>query len=222
MLSNAGLSKNFWPEALAYACYLVNRLPSSAIGGKTLLEVQSGKAAQDYDSLRIFGCPAYYHVKEDKLDSRAKKSVFIGFKKGVKDYKIWDPKDKKFVLNRDDTFDKASMMKPTISQQVEIEKTKGVSQQVESDVTSSSLERSVSLEITTTVTQGSGHVAEHDTDNDEDQGQAMGDVHESIVVGRTSRNSRMPTWLTTDMIVAYALPVVEEVISSTYRKLKSV
>ena len=39
MLSNAGLPKNFWAEALAYACYLVNRLPSSAIGGKTPLEV---------------------------------------------------------------------------------------------------------------------------------------------------------------------------------------
>jgi len=88
MLSNAGLSKNFWVEALAYACYLVNRLPSSAIGGKTPLKLWSEKAAQNYNSLRIFGCSAYYHVKEDKLDPRAKKRVFVGFKKGIKDYKI--------------------------------------------------------------------------------------------------------------------------------------
>ena len=54
--------------------------------------------------------------------------MFIGFKKGVKGYKIWDPKDKKFVLSRDVTFDEASMLKPTISQQVEIAKTKGISQ----------------------------------------------------------------------------------------------
>ena len=52
-------------------------------------------------------------------------------------------------------FDKASILKPTISQKVEIEKTKGISQQaeikktkgisqqVESDATSPSLERSV-------------------------------------------------------------------------------
>ena len=58
--------KNFWVEALAYACYLVNRLPLSAIGGKTPLEVWAGKATQVYDSLRVFGCPAYYHVKKDK------------------------------------------------------------------------------------------------------------------------------------------------------------
>jgi len=46
----------------------------------------------------------------------------------------------------------------------------------------------------------------------------MGDVHESITVGKIRRNSRNPSWLTTNMIVANALPVVEEVISSTYRK----
>ena len=59
MLSNAGLPKNFLAEALEYTCYLVNKLPSSAIGGKTPLKVWSRKAAQDYDSLRVFGCPVY-------------------------------------------------------------------------------------------------------------------------------------------------------------------
>jgi len=89
MLSNTGLSIYFWAEALAYACYLVNRLLSSAIGGKTPLEAWSGKVAQDYDLLRIFGCLAYYHVKKDKLDPRAKKGVFAGFKKSKKKgYKI--------------------------------------------------------------------------------------------------------------------------------------
>ncbi|KAE8719078.1 hypothetical protein F3Y22_tig00109978pilonHSYRG00092 [Hibiscus syriacus] len=32
MLSNARLGKEFWAEALVYACHLVNRLPSTAIG----------------------------------------------------------------------------------------------------------------------------------------------------------------------------------------------
>ena len=58
------------------------------------------------------------------------------------------------------------MLKSTISQQVEIEKTKRVSQQVESDATSPSLERSVSLESSISLemipmmTQGSDHLAE--------------------------------------------------------------
>ena len=66
---------------------------------------------------------------------------------------IWDPKDRKFVFSRDVTFDEALMLKSTISQQVEIEGTKEVSQQVKRDATSSSLERSASLEIIPKVTQ---------------------------------------------------------------------
>ena len=52
----------------------------------------------------------------------------------------------------------------------------------------------------------------------QDQEPVMGDVQKSFTVGRTRRNSRKPSWLTTDMIVSYALPVVEEAIPSTYRK----
>ena len=42
MLSNAGLSKCFWAEAINTTCYLVNRSPSTAIDFKTLEEVWSG------------------------------------------------------------------------------------------------------------------------------------------------------------------------------------
>ena len=61
------------------------------IGDKTIIEFLFGKAAQDYDSLRIFGCPAYYHVKKTSwiLEER---NEFFGSKRGVKGYKIWDPK----------------------------------------------------------------------------------------------------------------------------------
>ena len=50
----------------------------------------------------------------------------------------------------------------------------------------------------------------------------MGDVHESITVGRTRRNLRKPNWLTIDMIVVYVLLAIEEVIPSNIEKLKSV
>ena len=59
-----------------YASHLMYCL-STVIGGKTLLDIWSGGAAQDYDLLRAFGCPAYFSVKDDKLNSRAKKLVFF-------------------------------------------------------------------------------------------------------------------------------------------------
>ena len=59
----------------------MNRLLSTAIGGKTLLDIWSGGAAQDYSLLRVFRCPTYFRVKHDKLNRRAKISVFFRVKK---------------------------------------------------------------------------------------------------------------------------------------------
>jgi len=66
MLFNTSLSKYFWIEALAYACCLVNKLSSSVIGSKTPLEAWSEKVAWDYDLLRVFECPTYYHAKQER------------------------------------------------------------------------------------------------------------------------------------------------------------
>ncbi|XP_019254399.1 PREDICTED: uncharacterized protein LOC109233093 [Nicotiana attenuata] len=38
---------------------------------------------------RIFGCPAYAHVRDGKLEPRAKKRIFIGYGTGVKGYRLW-------------------------------------------------------------------------------------------------------------------------------------
>jgi hypothetical protein len=110
MLSHSGLSKVFWGEALSYARHIVNRLPSAALNGRTPLEVWSGSPANDYDSMRIFGCSAYYHVTESKLDPRAKKAIFLGFSGGVKGYRLWCSESKKVILSRDVTFDESGML----------------------------------------------------------------------------------------------------------------
>ena len=47
LLSTASLDKSFWAETLAYASHLLKRLSSTAIGGKTLLDIWSGGAAQE-------------------------------------------------------------------------------------------------------------------------------------------------------------------------------
>jgi hypothetical protein len=51
-----------------YACHLINRLPAATIDGRTPIEVWSRKLATDYDKLHIFGCQAYFHVRNNKLD----------------------------------------------------------------------------------------------------------------------------------------------------------
>ena len=111
MLSNDGLGKQLWDEAVMYASHLINRLPSDALNGKTPLELWSGKPANDYDTLRVFGSNAYYHIKESKLDLRAKKSLFMGVTSGVKGYQPWCLSSKKIISSRDVTFDESAMLK---------------------------------------------------------------------------------------------------------------
>jgi len=110
MLSNAGLGKEFWAEAIITGCYLVNRSPNTFIECKTPEEVRSSKPA-DYSNLRVFGCPTYVHVNEGNLETRAKKGVFVGYPMNVKGYKVWCPASSKFLISRDVIFYESVMLK---------------------------------------------------------------------------------------------------------------
>ncbi|KAH9689127.1 hypothetical protein KPL70_015374 [Citrus sinensis] len=168
MLSNAGLDKKFWAEAVSYASHLINRLPSTAIGG------------------------------------------------GVKGFKLWDLEDKKFVCSRDVTFDEASMMKALSSQQME-NKSKKVLQQVEFDATpyvpvSSTSKKGSTMEVTHRVDEDvvSSDVPQneetiYDVDNDD-----------FIATRRPRREIKKLGWLTKDMVVAYALLVIDNDIFNTF------
>jgi transposase InsO family protein len=113
MLSNARLSKDFWAEVVNTACYLVNCSPSIAIDCKTPYEVWSGNPV-DYSILKTFGCLAYCHVNDGKLEPRSKKCIFLGYADGVKGYKLWysDPKSPKFIVCRDAVFDESAVLHP--------------------------------------------------------------------------------------------------------------
>ncbi|GAU10233.1 hypothetical protein TSUD_417410 [Trifolium subterraneum] len=110
MLLGAGLPKSFWGEAVNTAAYLINRCPSTGIDLKTPMEVWSDKPT-DYSNLKIFGALAFARVKQDKLDARVVKCVFIGYPNGVKGYKLWKmgPGGSKFIISRDVTFDETRM-----------------------------------------------------------------------------------------------------------------
>jgi hypothetical protein len=106
MLSSAMLGQEFWVEAVSTACYLVNRSPSSALDDTTPHEVWSRKKPS-LQHLRVFGCDAYVHVPKEnrsKLDNKDEKCIFIGYKDGVKGYKLWNPETKKTIYSRDVVF----------------------------------------------------------------------------------------------------------------------
>ncbi|KAG9454908.1 hypothetical protein H6P81_007812 [Aristolochia fimbriata] len=126
----AELPKVFWAEAVNTTCYIINRSPSTTIELKTPEVVWTGMPV-DYSNLRIFGCAAYVHVQDNhrsKLDPKSKYCIFVGYQKGVKGYRLWDPLLKKFEISRDVVFDEASLLKGVQNEVQEGKKNKAIVQ----------------------------------------------------------------------------------------------
>ena len=87
---NASLKNKFWVEVVNMAYYLINRSPRVALHGKLAEEVWTGNPV-DYSGLRVFGCPTHVHIPDEersKLDAKSRQCIFLGYQKGVKDFKL--------------------------------------------------------------------------------------------------------------------------------------
>jgi hypothetical protein len=101
MLNGVGLGQEFWAEVVGTTCYLVNQSPSSALDDKNPHEVWSEKKPS-LQHIRVSGCDAYVHVPKEnrsKMDKKDEKCIFIGYKDGVKGYKILNLETKKIVYS---------------------------------------------------------------------------------------------------------------------------
>ena len=103
ILNELGLPKGFWAEATNTVVYIINRSPCSAINFLTPMHIWSGRKP-GLAHLRPFGCIAYIHVNQGKLNPRALKGVFLGYPEGVKGYKVWLINEKKSVISRNVIF----------------------------------------------------------------------------------------------------------------------
>ncbi|CAL9000930.1 unnamed protein product [Prunus brigantina] len=115
ILIEAHMPKMFWSDAILYAVYLLNRMPSSVHGYKTPLDVLT--LTHPLPSVltlhpRIFGCIAYVHILKhlrSKLDPCALKCVFVGFSPYSKGYRCYHPPTKRTYVTMDVTFSELSM-----------------------------------------------------------------------------------------------------------------
>ena len=105
MLLGVGLPKSLWGEVVMNEAYLINKCPL------TRMEVWSGKPTY-YSTLKVFGALTYVHIKQDNLDARAVKFVFIGYLEGVKGYKLWKLESRggsRVMINMGVTFNETCM-----------------------------------------------------------------------------------------------------------------
>ncbi|KAG8474611.1 hypothetical protein CXB51_031247 [Gossypium anomalum] len=64
--------------------------------------------------LHIFGCPAYAHADNEKLEMRSIEYVFLSYKADVKGYKLWCLENRKVVISRYVVFGETIML-PNLS-----------------------------------------------------------------------------------------------------------
>uniref|UniRef100_A0A803P381 Integrase catalytic domain-containing protein n=1 Tax=Cannabis sativa TaxID=3483 RepID=A0A803P381_CANSA len=85
MLKGAGLAKKFW-----------GHVPT-------------------VDLFKVFGCTAFAHIRQDKLEPRALKCLFLGYLEGVKGYKLWclENGHRKCIISRDVVFKEHEMTMKT-------------------------------------------------------------------------------------------------------------
>ena len=123
---------------------MINCSSSIAIEKKTPQEVWFGSPST-YSDLKFFGCPTHAHVDNGKLEPRLVKCIFLGYKFGVKGYKLWCPKTKKLVISINVIFDKTSMIQVLAPKDSSIETVQRADKQVEfeTSLVSNSNEHSV-------------------------------------------------------------------------------
>ncbi|KAG8492474.1 hypothetical protein CXB51_009570 [Gossypium anomalum] len=165
--------------------FFINRSPSVAIEKKTPQEVWSGNPA-NYSDLKIYGCPTYAHVDNGKLEPRSIKCVFLGYKAGVKGYKLWCPENRKVVISRDVVFDETAML-PNLS--LKDSSNKENQKQVEHQINAESTPQAIT-KIENRVTSSPQY---------------------SIAKNRTRREIKPPKKYAEADLVAYALNVAEDI-----------
>ncbi|KAL5750487.1 hypothetical protein ACOSP7_025090 [Xanthoceras sorbifolium] len=89
LLAHASMSLRFWDKAFLTATYLINRMPTHVLNGKSPYTSLFG-VEPDYTSLRVFGCLVYPHLRpynKHKLQFRSAACTFIGYNNQFNGYR---------------------------------------------------------------------------------------------------------------------------------------
>ncbi|KAG6497222.1 hypothetical protein ZIOFF_045114 [Zingiber officinale] len=106
LLKGTHMSTRFWGETVRHAVYLLNRLPTKALGECIPFEAWIWRKPH-LTHLRGFGCVAYVknttpHLK--KLDDRSSPMVYLGVEEGCKAHRVFDQRHGKLQISRDVMF----------------------------------------------------------------------------------------------------------------------
>ena len=85
LLFEMNVPKFLWSDGILTATYLINKMPSRTLEGKSPIEVSCPNQPVFQVPPKVFGCTCFVHVPKhqwDKLDPKAVKCEFVGYLKG--------------------------------------------------------------------------------------------------------------------------------------------
>ena len=101
------LPSHLWDEAIRQATYLINRVATRSLEGKTLYEALKLQKP-NLSHIKVFGCVCHARTeraRRKKLDDRSRTLVHLGTEPGSKAYRLLDPLSKLIVVSRDVVFE---------------------------------------------------------------------------------------------------------------------
>ncbi|KAL8089642.1 hypothetical protein AgCh_039213 [Apium graveolens] len=102
-LKESKLPSFLWGEAVRHSVYILNRLPTRSLNGRTPYEAWCGKRP-DLSHVKVFGRVAFMKiptVKVTKLDDRSKAVIYLGKEPGTKGNRLFDPNTGAVHVSRD-------------------------------------------------------------------------------------------------------------------------
>jgi hypothetical protein len=97
MMSHASLHVSFWGYALETTSYILNLVLSKSVP-RTSYEMWT-RRKPNLNHLKIWGCPTYVLIKENKLEPRLELCYFVGYPKGTKGGYFYHPKEQKVFVS---------------------------------------------------------------------------------------------------------------------------
>jgi hypothetical protein len=110
-LFHSGIPKCYWCFIFCYVVHIINCLPSRLLKQKSPFQLLHGKSPSLLD-LKTFGCLCYATTTSQnrkKLDPRAIKCCFLGFKQGVKGFILLDLQTNNVFISRNVVFKETFM-----------------------------------------------------------------------------------------------------------------
>lgn len=109
MLFNGRVPPTYWVDAFSLAAYIINRLPSPVLDGKSPFEVLFS-CKPSYSNFRAFAFRVYPYLRDyaaNKLRLRSLPCIFLGYSPQYKGYKCLDPTTSRIFITRHARFDES-------------------------------------------------------------------------------------------------------------------